>query len=141
MRARPVLADEAEHIGLVLKTVDDDKLMDSVLEIALNIIRNSPIGIWLTKNKIQTPEGEFSPEQATWVSSEVEGAGYVVPENIPMELGVGKSPEDRLRDGEVDAIWLPRVIQTWSADTISPRCRRSMSATARLSAGAPRGSR
>ena len=51
----------------------------------------------------------FSPEQATWVSSEIEGAGYVVPANIPMELSAGKSPEDRLKDGEVDAIWLPRV--------------------------------
>lgn len=51
----------------------------------------------------------FSPEQATWVTSEAEGAGYVIPKHIPVELGLGKNPVERLQDGEVDAIWLPRV--------------------------------
>ena len=51
----------------------------------------------------------FSPEQATWVTNEEEANGYVIPAHIPVELRPGKSPVERLRDGEVDAIWLPRV--------------------------------
>ena len=51
----------------------------------------------------------FSPEQATWVTGEAEGAGYIVPENIRVKLRKGKTPEEKLRDGEVDAIWCPRV--------------------------------
>jgi 4,5-dihydroxyphthalate decarboxylase len=51
----------------------------------------------------------FSPESATWITGEPEGAGYVIPKGIPFEMKPGKSPEDKLRDGEVDAIWAPRV--------------------------------
>jgi 4,5-dihydroxyphthalate decarboxylase len=51
----------------------------------------------------------FSPEQATWVTSEAEGAGYVIPSNIRAELDEGSSPVEKLKNGEVDAIWLPRV--------------------------------
>lgn len=51
----------------------------------------------------------FSPEQAIWVTGETEGAGYVVPKNIRIELRKGKTPAEKLRDGEVDAIFCPRV--------------------------------
>jgi 4,5-dihydroxyphthalate decarboxylase len=51
----------------------------------------------------------FSPEQATWVTNETEGAGYVMPKNVKVEIRKGKSPEDKLRDGEVDAIWCTSV--------------------------------
>jgi 4,5-dihydroxyphthalate decarboxylase len=51
----------------------------------------------------------FSPEQATWVTNEPEGNGYEIPKSIPTELDPSKSPVDKLRDGDVDAIWLPRV--------------------------------
>lgn len=52
LTARPVLADEAERIGLVLRTVSDDQLMNTVLEIAEGITANSPLDVWLTKQNL-----------------------------------------------------------------------------------------
>jgi enoyl-CoA hydratase len=52
LTARPVLSDEAERIGLVLRTVADDGLMDAVLEVARGIIANVPMGIALTKQSL-----------------------------------------------------------------------------------------
>jgi 4,5-dihydroxyphthalate decarboxylase len=51
----------------------------------------------------------FAPEQATWVTNEPEGAGYVVPKNVKVEIRKGKSPEEKLKEGEVDAIWCTSV--------------------------------
>lgn len=52
LTARPVLADEAERIGLVLRAVPDDRLMDEALKLADAIAVNSPVGIWLTKQSL-----------------------------------------------------------------------------------------
>ena len=52
LTARPVLADEAERIGLVLRTVPDEQLMQFALELAAAIMVNVPIGIWLTKQSL-----------------------------------------------------------------------------------------
>jgi enoyl-CoA hydratase len=62
--ARPVLADEAERIGLVLRAVDDDKLMDSALELALGILANVPLGIWMTKQSLWLNQSAGSLEAA-----------------------------------------------------------------------------
>ena len=51
----------------------------------------------------------LAPEQVTWVTGEPEGNGYVPPAGIRLELKPGKSAAERLRDGEVDAIFAPRV--------------------------------
>jgi 4,5-dihydroxyphthalate decarboxylase len=51
----------------------------------------------------------FAPEQATWVTNEPEGAGYVIPKNVKVEIRKDKSPEQKLKDGEVDAIWCTSV--------------------------------
>lgn len=51
----------------------------------------------------------FSPEQAVWETGETEGNGYVIPKNIQFELRKGKTAAEKLRDGEVDAIFSPRV--------------------------------
>jgi 4,5-dihydroxyphthalate decarboxylase len=51
----------------------------------------------------------LSPEQVTWVTGEPEANGYVPPPEIRLELKPGKSASERLRDGEVDAIFAPRV--------------------------------
>jgi 4,5-dihydroxyphthalate decarboxylase len=51
----------------------------------------------------------LSPEQTIWESGEPEGAGFVVPKNISLELRSGKTPAQKLRDGDVDAIFSPRV--------------------------------
>ena len=51
----------------------------------------------------------FAPEQATWITNEPEGAGYVIPKNVKVEIRKDKSPEQKLKDGEVDAIWCTSV--------------------------------
>ncbi len=53
----------------------------------------------------------FSPEQATWITNRPEIAGYVVPQGIKVDIRDDKTPEEKLRDGEVDAILCPRVPQ------------------------------
>ncbi|HET9629170.1 MAG TPA: enoyl-CoA hydratase-related protein [Novosphingobium sp.] len=52
LTSRPVPADEAERIGLVLRAVDDDKLADEALAVARNIMANVPLGVWLTKQAL-----------------------------------------------------------------------------------------
>lgn len=64
MTARPVLADEAERIGLVLKTVPDEDLQEACLEIARNIVVNVPMGIWVTKESLWANQHAGSLEQA-----------------------------------------------------------------------------
>ena len=49
LTGRFVLADEAERIGLVTRTVPDDQLMESALETARLVAGNSPTGVWMTK--------------------------------------------------------------------------------------------
>ncbi|HEY3916524.1 MAG TPA: hypothetical protein VGL83_01965 [Stellaceae bacterium] len=51
----------------------------------------------------------LAPEQATWVTNEAEGNGYVPPPGVRLELRKGKSAPQKLKDGEVDAILCPRV--------------------------------
>ena len=66
---RPVLADEAERIGLVLRTVADEALMDTALELAKNIMANVPIGIWLTKQSLWINQSVGSLEAAIELES------------------------------------------------------------------------
>lgn len=49
LTGRMVDAAEAERIGLVSETVDDDKLLPRALEIARSIAANSAFGTWMTK--------------------------------------------------------------------------------------------
>ena len=51
----------------------------------------------------------LAPEQVTWITSEAELNDYVPPSNIKIELRKGKSAPQKLKDGEVDAIFCPRV--------------------------------
>lgn len=64
LTARPVPADEAERIGLVLRTVPDSELMAEVLKIAAAIAENSPIGTWLTKQSLHLNQSAGSLESA-----------------------------------------------------------------------------
>ena len=64
LTARPVLADEAERIGLVLRTVPDEQLMSAVLELAESIQANAPLDIWLTKQNLNQNLHAGSFEQA-----------------------------------------------------------------------------
>ncbi len=49
----------------------------------------------------------LSPEQLTWVTCAPEGAGFVIPKGIPVEMIDGANPETLLREGKVDAIMVP----------------------------------
>lgn len=69
LTARPVQADEAERIGLVLRTVDDALLMDEALKLALAIMVNVPIGIWLTKQSFWLNQNAGSLEAAIELES------------------------------------------------------------------------
>jgi enoyl-CoA hydratase len=69
LTARPVLADEAERIGLVLKTVPDEELQNACLEIAKNIVVNVPMGIWVTKQSMWANQHAGSLEQAIEMES------------------------------------------------------------------------
>jgi 4,5-dihydroxyphthalate decarboxylase len=51
----------------------------------------------------------LSPDQVIWDTSEPEGNGFVPPPGIRVELRKGKTSAEKLRDGEVDAIFAPRV--------------------------------
>jgi enoyl-CoA hydratase len=62
--ARPVMADEAERIGLVLKVVEDEMLSDAALEIAARIADNVPLGVTLTKQSLWMNQSAGSLELA-----------------------------------------------------------------------------
>jgi enoyl-CoA hydratase len=64
LTARAVLSDEAERIGLVLKTVPDEELQGACLELAKAIIVNVPLGIWTTKETMYYNQNAGSLEQA-----------------------------------------------------------------------------
>lgn len=52
LTGRAVMAEEAERIGLVLRCVDDEALMDEALKLAEAVMVNSPIGISVTKSSM-----------------------------------------------------------------------------------------
>jgi len=64
LTARTVHADEAERIGLSLRTVDEAQLMDAALELARGILVNVPIGVWLTKQSAYLNQNAGSLEAA-----------------------------------------------------------------------------
>jgi 4,5-dihydroxyphthalate decarboxylase len=51
----------------------------------------------------------LSPEQVTWVTGEREGAGFVVPAGIRVEVVEDRSDEELLLAGEIDAIFSPVI--------------------------------
>jgi enoyl-CoA hydratase len=64
LTARPVMADEAERIGLVLRTVPDEELMASALALAEEIKANAPLDVWVTKQNLIHNLNAGSLEQA-----------------------------------------------------------------------------
>lgn len=64
LTARPVLAEEAARIGLVLKAVPDESLIEEALAIARAIKANVPVGVWLTKQSLWANQGAGSLDTA-----------------------------------------------------------------------------
>lgn len=52
LTGRAVMAEEAERIGLILRCVEDEALMDEALKLAEAVMANSPIGIAVTKSSL-----------------------------------------------------------------------------------------
>jgi 4,5-dihydroxyphthalate decarboxylase len=55
----------------------------------------------------------LSPEQVTWVTGEKEGAGYVVPAGIRVEVNAARTDEALLLAGEIDAIFSPIIPESF----------------------------
>lgn len=49
LTGRLVDAEEADRLGLVSRLVDDGAAVDAALEIAEQVVANSPFGVWMTK--------------------------------------------------------------------------------------------
>jgi enoyl-CoA hydratase len=64
LTSRPVLADEAERIGLALRAVDDDKLIAEAHSLAEAVCATVPLGVWLTKQSLWLNQGVASLEAA-----------------------------------------------------------------------------
>ena len=64
MTGRFVLSEEAERIGLVNNVVEPAALLDHAYELAEAIMANSPFGIRVTKQAVQTNLGAASLAQA-----------------------------------------------------------------------------
>jgi enoyl-CoA hydratase len=69
LTARPVLADEAERIGLVLRVVPDENLLAEARALAGSICANVPLGVWLTKQSLWLNQGVASLEAACEIES------------------------------------------------------------------------
>jgi 4,5-dihydroxyphthalate decarboxylase len=56
-------------------------------------------------------------DQVTWVTcQQEEGAGYTIPPGIKIEVAQGRNPEQMLERGEVDAMLVPRIPQSFVED-------------------------
>ncbi len=64
LTSRPVLAEEAERIGLALRVVADDQLLAEALALAASITANVPLGVWITKQSLWLNQGVASLEAA-----------------------------------------------------------------------------
>lgn len=71
---RPVLAEEAAQIGMVLRAVPDDQLIDVALEIARGILSNVPLGVTITKQSLWLNQEVGSLEAAI----ELESRGVMI---------------------------------------------------------------
>ncbi len=69
LTSRPVMAEEAERIGLVLRAVDDDRLDQEALQLARAIAENTPLGTQLTKRSLWLNQDIGSLEAAIEMES------------------------------------------------------------------------
>ncbi|HEY3304092.1 MAG TPA: hypothetical protein VGL70_11220 [Candidatus Binatia bacterium] len=77
------------------------------------------VGLW-TRGILQEFYG-VRPEEMFWFTSEPEGAGFQPPKDLRLSVG-GRSVESLLLEGEIDALIVPNVPASFTAD--DPRIRR-----------------
>ena len=68
------------------------------------------VGLW-ARGILEEHYG-VAPSDMVWATSEAEGAGYVVPEKVRLEV-MGKDAEQMLLNGEADALIAPNVPQSF----------------------------
>lgn len=69
------------------------------------------VNLWL-RGMLREHYG-LAPEDMEWITCGPEGAGYVPPTNVKVTLREGADPEELLKNGEVDAIMMPRLPQAF----------------------------
>jgi 4,5-dihydroxyphthalate decarboxylase len=77
------------------------------------------VGLW-TRGILQEHYG-IAPEDMLWVTSEPEGAGFVAPQGVQIEV-VADTPEDALLSGQADALIAFNVPKAFRGG--DPRMRR-----------------
>jgi enoyl-CoA hydratase len=76
LTGRRLGAEEAERIGLVLKVVPDGKVVEAALEIAEQILRNTPFGVWMTKTTMWSNVETSSLEAAIDLEARTQILGF-----------------------------------------------------------------
>lgn len=56
----------------------------------------------------------LTPQQVTWVTGEMEGAGFVIPDGIRCEVDTERTDEELLLAGEIDAIFSPVIPESFA---------------------------
>jgi enoyl-CoA hydratase/carnithine racemase len=80
LTGRIIDASEADRIGLLLKVVPDDELLDAALETAAGIVANSPWGVRMTKEvawsqlEVSSLQAGIDLENRTQILSSMTGA-------------------------------------------------------------------
>jgi 4,5-dihydroxyphthalate decarboxylase len=83
-----------------------------------------------------------TPDQYDWVTSEPEGAGYVIPPGVNFKIVTDRKPEELLKSGEVDALFVPEIpeafqrVEPWIR-RLFPECRAELEQYARKTGFVP----
>jgi 4,5-dihydroxyphthalate decarboxylase len=78
------------------------------------------VNLWL-RGILQDHYG-VRPEDVLWITTEDEGAGFVLPPGVPVTIRAGKDTEEMLLDREIDALLLPTPAKLFQKG--DPRIRR-----------------
>ncbi|MGQ7843219.1 enoyl-CoA hydratase-related protein [Granulosicoccus sp. 3-233] len=63
MTAEPVSAEQAEHMGMIWRCVDDEKLLDDTSELAQRLSRQATTGLFYTKQLLRLSQTRTLDEQ------------------------------------------------------------------------------
>ncbi len=95
--SRAVGAEEAERIGLVLRAVEDEQLMDNALQLAKSIAANVPIGLWYTKQSLWFNQSAGSLEAAIEMENRAIAASQATEDSQEKRAAFGEKREPNFR--------------------------------------------